>query len=151
MFIKIVTVISRILIGLRVFLNPIWPPLNKFETKLINELKTYISEDCRDVFLEQVKAVNYVQRWSGGQSIRLFKYVFPISISWERKLYFSKFEVSKQLISFTIQFQDSEGHLNGRITFVDGVINSLNFSETYKSYPISEKFVLEKVKSRKSR
>lgn len=146
MFIKIVTIINRLSTGLRVLFNPIFPALNSFEANLIKEIKKHIDDDFSFQFEEQINAVNYVQRWSGGQMVRLFKYVPPLSISWERKSYFPRHEKQKKLLSFVVSFDESNDNLKGSITFIDGVINSINFNESYKFYPIKSHYDIERVK-----
>ena len=138
----VMTAIFRSTNGIRVGLNPVFPPLSFIERKLLDDLRPHIDEKHVSTFDEHVAAINFAQRQSGNRLTVLFSWKFPGNYNWNRNLYFEPREGTKKLLNFKLVFPDSK-EIHGNLVSIDGVLSNISFGEDlslYKKYKAFEVF-----------
>lgn len=123
-----ITLLGRLLNGVIVLFNPIFPPLSPLETKLLADVRERVSSEYLTAYDEHIARINFVQRDGGDRLTRMYSYAFIARYDWKRNEYFEPVNGIRKLIQFQLDFGD-ERQVFGSIVSIDGVLCNITFGE----------------------
>ncbi|MDP5190046.1 hypothetical protein [Rheinheimera baltica] len=135
--IDILLVVQRVLLVFRVLLNPVFPPFNRLEMRVIEEIEKQIKPEFKSVYQEHLSLINFVQRDAGGRLARMYTWRFPGYYSWARKQYIEIEAGTVKLARFSLHFKCGDV-IHGSLVSIDGVICNMSFGESLNLYKSAE-------------
>jgi hypothetical protein len=126
MFVEVITWFNRVMFAPQAIRNTLFRPPNSLEMKIYDLAKEVLSQHDALVLSQQLDEVNIIRKLPRC-SLPL-KLSFPGVWSERRSLYFEPSSGKRCLFRFSFETMDGVS-IHGRAYAVDGVLESLTFSE----------------------